>query len=507
MKLFSAPQIKAWDEYTIANEPIASIELMERAAQGCTDWLLAHFPGQQTFKIFCGKGNNGGDGLAIARQLYQKGFETAVYILEFGKLGSPDFQQNLQRLNELPIDITFLQSPEHFPALSKEDVLIDALYGSGLNKPLDGLSAALVAHLNNSSATIIAIDVPSGLFMDASSKGNEIIKAHTTLTFQTYKLALLVAENAPYIGNVEILPIGLHPGFAETEPAPFTLVDLKGIKDVLKKRNRFAHKGTYGHALLVGGSWGKTGAVLLAARAALRTGCGLLTVYVPRGSYVIMQTSVPEAMALTDDNENIISNNKAKVEDYKAIGIGPGLGTHDETELVLEQLVLQAKVPLVLDADALNILTKAKRVLRSLPPNTILTPHPKEADRLFGDSSSDFERIQKMQQKATELGCIIVLKGHHTLIALPDGKAFFNSTGNAGMAKGGSGDVLTGIITALLAQGYAPHEAAVLGVYLHGLAGDLAVQDISMESLLPTDLVEKLPQAFAFLHSQPVKKG
>ena len=507
MKIFSAAQIKAWDEYTIANEPVASVELMERAAQGCTDWLLANFPEQQTFKIFCGKGNNGGDGLAIARQLYQKGFETSVYILEFGKLGSADFQHNLQLLNNLPVTITFLQSPEHFPTLSKEDVVVDALYGSGLNNPLDGLSALLVYHLNNSGATVISIDIPSGLFMDASSIENVIIKAHTTLTFETYKLALLVAENAPYIGEVVVLPIGLHKGFAAEENAPYTLVDLKGILDVLKKRNRFAHKGTYGHALLVGGSWGKTGAVVLAAKAALRTGCGLLTTFVPRGSYVIMQSSVPEAMTLTDDNELFISQNKARVENYKAIGIGPGMGTNDETELVLEQLVLQAKVPLVLDADALNMLTKAKRVLRSLPPNTILTPHPKEADRLFGDSSNDFERLKLVQQKAVELGYIIVLKGHHTLIALPSGEAFFNSTGNAGMAKGGSGDVLTGIITALLAQGYAPPEAAVVGVYLHGLAGDLAVEERSMESLLPTDLVEKLPQAFAYLHRQPLKKG
>jgi len=505
LKIFSAPQIRAWDAFTIANEPIASINLMERAAQQCTDWLLSQWGEGKTYKIFCGKGNNGGDGLAMARQLYQKGMETFVYILEFGKIGSTDFQHNLQQLNNLPVNITFLQSEDHFPAIDKNEIVIDALYGSGLNQPLDGLSASLVKHINNSDTNVVAIDIPSGLFMDASSVGNEIIKAHFTLTFETYKLAQLVAENAPYIGEVVILPIGLHKDYEKEETAPYTLLTLKGISDVFKKRNRFAHKGSFGHALLVGGSWGKTGAMVLASKAALRAGCGLLTTYVPRSSYTILQTTVPEAMTLTDKNENYISHAPEDLQHFKAIGIGPGMGTLDETELVLEQIVLHAKVPLVLDADALNLLAQAKRVLRSLPHQTILTPHPKEADRLFGASANDFDRIKLVQKKAADLQCVIVLKGHHTLIALPDGTAYFNSTGNAGMAKGGSGDVLTGIITALLAQGYAPDKAALLGVYLHGLAGDLAVTDLSMEALLPTDMVEKLPQAFAYLHQQPVK--
>lgn len=502
MKIFSAAQIKAWDAYTIANEPIQSIDLMERAAQKCTDWILEHYPAQKVFKIFCAKGNNGGDGLAIARQLYQKGFEAFVYILEFGKLGSEDFQQNLQRLHALPVQLTFLQAPEHFPPIEKKDLVIDALYGSGLNKPLDGLSTLLVHHINNSGAITVAIDVPSGMFMESSSVGNNVVKATHTLTFETYKLALLMAENEPYMGEVHVLPIGLHPHFTAVEDAPYVLTELKGILSIFKKRSRFAHKGTYGHALLVGGSWGKTGAMVLAAKAALRAGCGLLTAYVPRTSYVILQTAVPEAMTLTDSNEMFIAEALPDLKKYSAIGVGPGLGTKDETELVLEQLVLQAKVPMVLDADALNCLAQAKRVLKHLQPNTILTPHPKEADRLFGESNNDFERWQLVQQKAVELQCIVVLKGHHTFIALPNGQGYFNSTGNAGMAKGGSGDVLTGIITALLAQGYVPAEAAVLGVYLHGMAGDGAAKAISQEAMLPGDLVQFLAQAFRHLHAQ-----
>ena len=500
MKIFSAQQIRAWDAYTIANEPITSLGLMERAAQACTAWLVQHYPAQKTFKIFCGKGNNGGDGLAIARQLHQKGFQTFVYILESSKLGSADFQANLQQLHGLPITVQFIQSEAHFPDLQNEDLIIDALYGSGLNNPLDGLSAALVQHLNNSGAGTISIDVPSGLFMDASSLGNVIVRAHFTLTFEVYKLALLMAENAPYIGEVKVLPIGLHPAFANSESSPYQLTLLKGILNIFKKRSRFAHKGTYGHALLIGGSLGKTGAIVLSAKAALRSGVGLLTVYVPQSSYAILQTSVPEAMTLLDAATNYVTSVLSDLQKYKAIGIGPGLGTEAETKSALQTILQQVQNGLVLDADALNCLAQEKHLLEKLPQHTILTPHPKEAERLFGASQNDFERLGQVQQYAIKLNCIVVLKGHHTFIALPNGEGFFNSTGNAGMAKGGSGDVLTGIITSLLAQGYAPEAAAILGVYLHGFAGDLAATALSAEAMLPSDLIKFLAPSFKSLN-------
>lgn len=476
---------------------------MERAAQACTTWLLQYKP-EKRFQIFCGKGNNGGDGLAIARQLHQKGIAVAVYILEFGKLGSDDFQQNLQRLHTLQLPITFIQTPEHFPPVDKDDIVLDALYGSGLNQPLQHLSALLVHHLNTSGTTIISIDVPSGLFMDTTSVGNVIIKAAHTLTFEVYKLALLMAENAPFIGEVHVLPIGLHTGFFDTESTPYKLLTLKGIVNIFKKRSRFAHKGTYGHALLIGGSWGKTGAVVLSAKAALRSGVGLLTTYVPKSSYTILQSTIPEAMTLTDTGDKWILEAPEELEKYAAIDIGPGLGTETETQQAVISLIQAAKKPLVLDADALNIISLNKIVKKYIPHYSILTPHPKEAERLFGESKNDFERLQLVQQKAVDLQCIIVLKGHHTYIALPTGKGYFNSTGNAGMAKGGSGDVLTGIITSLLAQGYTPEEAALLGVYLHGLAGDLAAQFLSPEAMLPSDLVGFLSHAFKVLN-KPVE--
>lgn len=500
MKLFSAAQIKAWDAYTIAHEPITSVNLMERAAQQCAAWLQQQYGVQKHFKIFCAKGNNGGDGLAIARLLHSKGYQVAVYILEFGKLGSADFQTNLQRLHPLPVPVTFIQSAEHFHLIDAADIVIDALYGSGLHQPLAGLSAALVQHINNSGAEVISIDVPSGMYMDASSAGNVIIQATHTLTFQTYKLALLMAENAPYMGTVHVLPIGLHPQFEWEEATAYELLDLKGILNIFKKRNRFAHKGTYGHALLVGGSLGKTGAMVLCAKAALRSGAGLLTTYVPRSSYAILQSTVPEAMTLLDPAENYLSALPDALEKFAAIGIGPGLSTEKVTQEAVLHLIQQATKPLVLDADALNILSQNKAVLKQLPSHSILTPHPKEAERLFGHCNNDFERMQRAQQMANSLDVIVVLKGHHTFIALPDGTGYFNSTGNAGMAKGGSGDVLTGIITSLLAQGYMPKEAALLGVYLHGLAGDKVAQVLGQEAMLPSDLVQFLPQAFAAIH-------
>jgi NAD(P)H-hydrate epimerase len=309
-----------------------------------------------------------------------------------------------------------------------------------------------------------------------------------------------MAENAPYFGEVHVRPIGLHPQFAEAEPTPFTLLTLKGIGNIFKKRSRFAHKGTYGHALLMGGSWGKTGAVVLSAKAALRSGVGLLTTYIPKGSYSILQSTVPEAMAQTDSNEKMLVNPPEELEKYAAIGAGPGLGTAIETQQAVIQLIQASKKPLVLDADALNIISLNKIVKKYLPHYSILTPHPKEAERLFGSSANDFERVQLMQQKAAELQCILVLKGHHTLIVLPDGRCHFNTTGNAGMAKGGSGDVLTGIITSFLAQGYTPVNAALLGVYLHGMAGDLAAAALSAETMLPSDLIRYLSPAFKTLN-------
>ena len=501
MKLFTAEQIKRWDDFTIQHLGITSLELMERAASKCVNWLVDSGYIHRHFAIFCGKGNNGGDGLAIARLLAQKGEQVDVYILEFGKIGTDDFQANLERLHTLPVKIHYIQQDIPFPQIPSTSIIIDALFGAGLNKPLDGISAAVVQHINNCKAIVIAIDVPSGLFLTHSSRDYTVIEAEHTLTFQTYKLGLLLAENSPFLGLVHVLDIGLRKEFYETVPSAFETVDYSLVSSIYKPRNRYSHKGSFGHTLLIGGSYGKIGAIMLTTSACLRSGCGLTSVYIPACGYSILQTALPEAMVLTDSNERFVSKLPTiDLNSFSAIGIGPGLGTSEATQHIVADLISSITKPLVIDADGLNCVALNKSLLHQLPSSSILTPHPKEFDRLFGKSKNEVERIDKAVAHAKALHAIIILKGHHTLIALPDDKAYFNMTGNAGMAKGGSGDVLTGILTSLLAQGYTPEQAALLGVHLHGAAGDHTAQAQPQETMVATDLIRSLN--FAFHHLQ-----
>ncbi len=496
MKLFTAWQMQYWDAYTIKHQQISSLDLMERASGACTDWIINHGISSQSIKIFCGKGNNGGDGLAIARQLLQTGTSATVYIAEFGGSGTPDFQQNLTRLRSLTTDIYYLQSVDQFPTINEEDVIIDGLFGFGLNRPLTGLYQQLVDHINKYANRVIAIDVPSGLFTDEPSTNNTIIKATYTLTFQSLKLCFLVAENAEYFGEVVVLPIGLEKQYEDDEDAIYEVVSEEMITNLYKPRKAFSHKGTYGHALLIAGNTGKMGAAVMCAKACLRSGVGLLTCAVPQEEFVVLQTTIAEAMVTGRDETPDITK-------YNTIGMGPGLGTAEETAALVQNVIEAYKQPMLLDADALNIIAKYQEWLTQLPLQSIITPHPKEFDRLFGESSNDFERMQKAIDAAVKHNIIIVLKGHYTLIA-HGGKGYFNTTGNPGMATGGSGDALSGIITALLAQHYPPLHAALLGVYVHGLSGDLCLDEQSYESLLPMDIIEGLGRAFKHIG---MKKG
>lgn len=500
MQILTADEIRAWDAYTIAHEPIRSIDLMERAAAQCVHWLENKPWLTKKFLIFCGKGNNGGDGLAIARLLTEKGYSVAIYILEFGKPGSDDFQANLRRLLEMNFtQIHFIQQEDLLPAIDPDNIVLDCLFGSGLNKPMQGLAALMAEHMFNSFSTIVSIDVPSGLFLDTSSKGNPVVKATYTLSFQCYKLALLVQENAAYLGEVYILDIGLLPSYLSGKDFQKQLADKQLIKEIYKPRNPFAHKGSFGYTLLISGGYGKMGAAIIASKACIRSGAGLTTAFVPKCGYEIMQVAVPEAMVITDSSDHFISSLPDDLEKYNAIGLGPGIGTKDETIKMVSFIVRRYKKPLVIDADGLNCISLYPELLTQLPAFSIITPHPKEFDRLFGNHSSDFDRMDKAVQKAAELNVIIVLKGHHTLITTPGGLHYFNSTGNPGMSKGGSGDALTGVISSLLGQGYSPANAAIFGVYLHGLAGDIAAEIYSEEAMTSSDLVESLGKAFISL--------
>jgi len=489
MKLLNTDQIREWDCYSILHKPISSIDLMENAACASTDWILRHIE-KHIIYIFCGQGNNGGDGLAIARFLSLTGKLVKVFVLSINKDGSPDFNTNLERLKSIPsVEIVSLESEESFPLIPQGTIIIDALFGTGLNRKLEGIAATLIQQINESKAEIISIDLPSGLLCDESSIGFPVVEASHTLSFQIPKLALLLPENEIHFGQVHILDIGLLPAFLDIVETKFEWVNETLIQQIYRPRKPFAHKGNYGHALLIAGSYGKMGAAVLSTKTCLKSGAGLVSVHVPKCGLDIVQISAPEAMCQVDEEEKIISAIHYDLSSFKAVGIGPGIGNEYKTATFLKELICQYNNPMVLDADAINILSENPDWLTLLPPQSILTPHVKEFVRLFGEGLNDFEKLEMALQKAMAYQIIIVLKGHRTFIASPSGKGYFNSTGNAGMATGGSGDVLTGIITGILAQGYPPDHAAILGVYLHGKAGDKAAARYGMDAMLAGDII------------------
>jgi NAD(P)H-hydrate epimerase len=496
MKILSAEQIRQWDQYTIKHEAISSLDLMERAAGQSTKWIVENDLIQSPIKIFCGKGNNGGDGLVIACQLAEKGITAQVYILETGNTGSSDFQANLARLNSYPVQKYFLRNGETFPEIETDEIVIDALFGSGLSRPLEGLPADLVEHINKSNATVISIDLPGGMFCDRSTIPHPIIKATHTLTFQTLKLCFLFPENEEYFGKVHLLSIGLSQSYLLSLNSSYELADAELIKQLYKPRKKFSHKGTYGHTLIVAGGKGKMGAALLSTLACLRSGSGLVTILVPKGEFAIVQTAAPEAMAAAQEEIQLLEWSK-----YSAIGLGPGLGTGEHAVSVAEQVLSNSAKPIVIDADALNIISTNHSLLDKIPAGSILTPHPKEFERLFGKPQTNFDRLEIAKEHALSLKVFIIVKGFYSLLACPDGRVFFNSTGNPGMATGGSGDVLTGILSGLLSQGYSSEHASVLGMYLHGLAGDLAARALSQEALIAGDIIDYLGKAWLSINS------
>jgi len=494
MKIFSSTQIKKWDAYTIEHEPITALDLMERAAAKVFHWLEENHFFQRNFHIFCGRGNNGGDGLVLARMLINKDQQVAVYLPEATGNESGEFSINLNRLQELSPELHIIRPEERLPVIHPGDLVIDALFGTGLNKPPTGIYAALINYMNQVGATVISIDLPSGLFADSSSKKNSVVKASHTLSFQNTKLAFLVAENEKVCGTVHLLDIGLNQEFEKQETCIFETIDPALARPLLHSRKKFAHKGEYGHAALIAGSKGMMGAAVLAARGCLRSGVGKLTCYVPECGLGILQSTAPEAMCRVSGREHL--ETVSGLGSFRAVGFGPGLGTYHVNTGLLDQLFSFHEMRLVIDADALNLVAANPPLVYSIPPGSILTPHPGEFGRLFGEAGNDFSRIQLALEKSAEHGVYILLKGHHTLVCTPEGKGFFNTTGNPGMATGGSGDVLCGILTGLLAQGYSPLYASLLGVYLHGLAGDEAAKTHSMEAMIAGDIADQLGGAF-----------
>jgi hydroxyethylthiazole kinase-like uncharacterized protein yjeF len=495
MKIFTAAQIKACDAFTIQEQNITSLELMERAAGACFEWIRKNYSMDTPVLVICGMGNNGGDGLAITRILLQEGFSAKAVVLKHTEQFSPDATQNFTLLHHLaPDNVQILTEGMFVTELPENILLIDCLFGTGLNRPLEGWPAEFVREINELKNDKIAVDIPSGLPSDSlPAKDASVIKAKHTLSFQFYKRSFLHKEAEPFTGTVHLLNIGLSEKFITTTHSQYNTIDLDLIKSIYQPRNQFGHKGAYGKAVLIGGSYGKIGAIALSTKAALRSGAGLVFIQAPQCGYEILQISNPEAMFIRGGKDYI---EQIDVEANTTVGIGPGLGQQPETKKALLSFLEHYNEPVVLDADALNILSEKEDYLHLLTPDTILTPHPKEFERLFGAAKDSMYQVEIGRAKAMKYNIFIVLKGHHTAVLTPSGECWYNTTGNAGMATGGTGDVLTGIITSLRAQDYRAKNAALLGVYLHGLAGDIAATALSQEALIAGDILDYIGKAF-----------
>ena len=501
MKIFTSAQIHEIDNYTIEHEPIKSIDLMERAAKALTQAIAKEWDWTVPVVVFAGPGNNGGDALAVARMLTEKGYNVQTFLFNTTGRLSADCSTNKQRLDSTKgSKLTEVTQEFDPPKLEGGTLVVDGLFGSGLNKPLSGGFASLVKYINMSPAQVVSIDVPSGLMTEDNTYNvrANIVRANMTLTLGQKKLAFLFAENQSIIGRLKVLDIGLSQEGIEKTDTQYTTIEQTDIVPLLMGRDKFAHKGRMGNALIVAGSYGMAGAAVLAAKACMRAGVGKTTVLTPKRNVAVLQTAVPEAVLAIDRDERIFTE-AIDTEDFDAMGIGPGLGRAEQSAIAMISQIKRAQCPVVVDADALNILGNHHAWLQQMPKGTILTPHPKELDRLEGNSADSYEQLTKARTLAERLQGYVVLKEHYTAICTPEGKVWFNTTGNAGMATAGSGDVLTGIITALLARGYKQQEACMVGVYLHGLAGDIAAEEMGQESLIASDILSCLPKAFKAL--------
>ncbi len=494
MKIFQTGQVREADSYTITHEPISSLELMERAAKKCAAAIMNRFDRERRVFIFCGPGNNGGDGLVIARILHDHGYDLCVYDVAPGPDRSEDNRTNAERLKKTGVALHVF-TPDTRLQSSGKDLLIDAIFGSGLNRAPEGLFALAIQQINESPGIRISIDVPSGMRIPPGETHN-CIHADLTLSFQVPRLEFYIAENLSLYGTIEMIDIGLDRRFLDELESPYALTTFADARTYYRIRPSSGHKGTFGHVHVLAGSYGKTGAALLCTKAAIHIGAGLVTVESFKQAFQVIQTGVPEAMFVANSGEKHLSGNYADHIASNCIAIGPGIGTHFETAGLLEHVLRNYQNPMVIDADALNILSGHRELYSLLNEKHVLTPHPREFDRLFDPSANGYERLLKQREKSRELGCYIVLKGARTSIASPDGAIRFNDTGNSGLSTGGSGDVLTGLIAGLLAQGYPPENACCLAVYLHGKCAETYLEEGTEETMSASDIIRMLPRTF-----------
>lgn len=497
MKIFDSKTIKELDRKTCELQKINSIELMERAASAVTSEIVARFFPNRRIVVIAGPGNNGGDALAVARMLLEQGFANVeVYLFNVSqpKGLSHDCQEEYERLkategaNLIEVEREFVP-----PVLGRSDVVVDGLFGSGLRTPLQGGFVSVARYINESEAYVISIDIPSGLFgeWNETTITRDMVHADLTLTFQQPRLSFFFPENEEVVGEVKVLDIGLDRQAILEAPSDFILVEEKNIKSTLKLRDPYINKRDCGSVLLFAGSLGMFGAAIIAARGALRAGAGLVTVHSAHYGMVPLQTAVPCAMFEPDKGDRRITDMTLH-HNHQAVAAGPGIGTGAETINALENLLKNIKSPLILDADALNCISERPSLLSLLPPRTIITPHIGEFERLFGPQPTSELRLKKAIEMSKYYNIVIVLKGHHTMVVRPTGKVYINNTGNPGMATAGAGDVLTGTMAAIVAQGYRPEVAAIMAVYFHGVAGDIAAEKVGEFGVTANDIADSL---------------
>lgn len=511
-KIFSSAQIQALDAATISEEGITSLDLMERAAQKATNALLRLYPEARHFAIFAGPGKNGGDALAMARLIAasRAGSQIEVWLFNISGHLHADCQANNGRLENIQ-SVKCHEVTDRFepPTLTAETVVVDGLFGIGLSRPLSGGFASLAGFINASPARVVSIDMPSGIPADEAASADHLlsVRAHHTLTFHGLKRTMMLPDLAERFGQIEILDIGLSQGRSESLAAEWNIFspsDIARMSGVLTPRQPNSHKGTYGHALIIAGSYGMGGAATLSARACLRTGAGKVSVHTPLMNNDLIQIAVPEA-TLSHDPSDTVFTAPPDLAPYQAIAVGPGIGTSRPTGTALFKLLTTATRPMVIDADALNLLSAHPAWLGQVPEGSILTPHPGEMARLAPGAANSGNLLEAAIRLATTHHLYVVLKGHHTAVCTPESHVWFNATGNPGMATAGSGDVLTGIITGLLAQGHTPLHAAMLGVCLHGLSGDIAAEGLGQMPLIASDLIDHLPRAFGRLAAETAR--
>ena len=498
MNIFNPKQIQDIDNATCHAQGISSLELMERAASAVSCELISRFLPSQRFVVVAGPGNNGGDALAVARQLIEQGYrKIEIFLFNVTEKLSHDCDEMRKKLITMEgVDFTEVTKEFSPPYLSSQDVVIDGLFGVGLSHPLSGGFQALASLINESEAFVVSIDIPSGLFSEWNSGTNhrEMIHADLTLAFQFPKLSFMFEDNAGVLGEWKVLDIDLDNKKIKETPTDFKFVEGYMVRSHLPERLPFTAKRDYGSVLLMAGSKGMMGAAVMASKSVMKSGAGLVTVHTASSGYQIMQTAVPEALFEPDRNENFITDMHPH-HTHQVVAVGPGIGSHNATIDALEQLLKNSGAPLVLDADALNCIAKRPALLSLLPPYTVITPHAGEFDRLFGEHQSAESRLRKAIEMARHYNIIIVLKSHYTACVRPGGKVFFNSTGNPGMATAGSGDVLTGIISSFISQGMRPEIAASVGVYVHGLAGDIAAEELGEYGVTASDVSDYVGRA------------